>query len=114
MYDANERYVNAHMKEFYEFVNSYCKMMKLENIKYVEHDPVLRKEKNSCSAMDVAMLSLECLKIPLFRDIMQKKTMTVNIKYINDSGVVETHQRNLTNKTIENRFISYFNVCRNW
>ena len=32
--------------------------MHLENIKYIESDPILRKEENFCSAADVAKLSI--------------------------------------------------------
>lgn len=62
------------MKQFYDLVNSYCKLLKLENIRYVESEPEFRKEKNKCSASDVAILSIECLKIPLFMEILKKVT----------------------------------------
>ncbi len=33
----------VHLAEFYELVNNYCQTMKMENIKYVEPDPMKKR-----------------------------------------------------------------------
>ena len=46
------------LKIFYELVNSYCKLLKLDNIRYIECDPEFRKERNKGSASDIAIISI--------------------------------------------------------
>lgn len=38
----------------------------------------------------------------------------MEIKFINDGGVLDSRKEVLRNKTIQNPYIAYFNVCRNW
>lgn len=114
VFDANDKFIKEHLNHFYEFVNSYVKLFKLESIKYLESDPILRKEKNTCSAHDVALLSIECLKIPLFKQILKKISHESKIKYINSEGHLMERVEVIHNKAILNKFIAYSNVCRNW
>lgn len=74
--------------------------MHLENIKYVESDPTLRKEENFCCAADVAKLSIECMNIPLYVSILKKKEHTVEIKYVDNKGHLKTKQMLILNKCI--------------
>lgn len=82
----NDRPLKEHLKYFYELVNSYCKLMHLENIKYVESDPSMRKHHNFCSPSDLAKLAIECLNIPLYTDILRKREHSVKIKYVDEKG----------------------------
>ena len=86
VFDNKDKHMRTHLREFYGLVNSYCKLLKLENIRYVESDPVLKREKNKGSAADVAVLSVECLKIPFFMSILNKLSHQVSIKFINGEG----------------------------
>lgn len=36
VFDANDKSLKQHLKLFYELVNSYCKLLKLDNIRYVD------------------------------------------------------------------------------
>jgi len=83
---VNDRPLKEHLKYFYELVNSYCKLMHLENIKYVESDPSMRKHHNFCSPSDLAKLAIECLNIPLYTDILRKREHSVKIKYVDEKG----------------------------
>jgi hypothetical protein len=50
--------MKEHLKNFYELVNSYCQLLKLENIRYIEADPELRRDKNRGSAADIGVISI--------------------------------------------------------
>ena len=43
MYDTKDKFMKEHLKNFYELVNSYCQLLKLENIRYIEADPEARR-----------------------------------------------------------------------
>lgn len=47
-------------------------------------------------------------------EILKKVQHQTTISYINDNGHLENKKITVKNKTIQNPFISYFNVCRNW
>ena len=100
VYDVNEKTLKDHLKYFYELVNSYCKLMHLENIKYIESDPSLRKHENFCSAADVAKLPIECLNIPLYFSILNKKDHSVEIKYVDSKGHLTSKFMLVLNKFI--------------
>lgn len=80
----------------------------------MEFHPRNKNERNKCSAFDVASLSTECLKIPLFEKMIKLKEVEVTIKYINEDGVMADRNEILVNKTISNKFLSYVNIGRNW
>lgn len=114
MFDANDKNMKQHLKQFYDLVSSYCKLLKLDNISYVESEPSAKKQKNKCSASDVAVLSIECLKIPLFMDVLKKLDHTVKVKFIDSEGKLVNREILIRNKAVLNKFIPYFSVCRNW
>lgn len=35
VFDANDKHMKQHLKQFYDLVNSYAKLLKLDNIRYV-------------------------------------------------------------------------------
>lgn len=43
VFDANDKQMKQHLKQFYDLVNSYCKLLKLDNIRYLEAEPTARK-----------------------------------------------------------------------
>jgi D-alanyl-D-alanine carboxypeptidase len=114
VFDANDRSMKQQLKHFYEMVNSYCKLLKLDNIHYVESEPLARREKNKCSACDVAVLSIECLKIPLFSEMLRKLHHTATVKFIDGDGKLAQRELIIHSRAILNKFIPYFSVCRNW
>lgn len=106
--------MKEHLKNFYELVNSYCQLLKLENIRYIEADPELKKERNKGSAADIGVISIECLKIPLFMSILKTVEHTVQVKFINLEGNLVLREVNIQSRSVTNKFIPYSNVCRNW
>ena len=114
VFDANDKHIKQHLKQFYELVNSYTKLLKLDNIKYLEAEPHSRRQKNKCSASDIAILSIQCLKIPLFNQIMRKLHHTVKVKYIDSEAKLTNSDVTIHNQAILNKYIPYFSVCRNW
>lgn len=45
---------------------------------------------------------------------MKAHEALITVKYVDDLGNISYSDLCLKSKTIENPFISYYNVCRNW
>lgn len=114
MYDTKDKNMKDNLKTFYQLVNSYCQLLKLDNIRYIESDPQLRQERNKGSASDIAIISIECLKIPLFMAIMKKIEHSVMVKFINSQGNLISRSFLILGRSILSKYIPYSNVCRNW
>lgn len=54
------------------------------------------------------------MKIPLFNEILKLPSKEVKIKSLDSNGNQYTKTMTLRNKTVDNPFFPYFNVCRNW
>ena len=54
-------------------------------------------QKNISTAVDIAKLTSQCYKIPLFSKILITKNYFIKLKYVDDFGEVMEEQQNITN-----------------
>jgi hypothetical protein len=68
---------------------------------------------NTTCADDIAKLSLQCIKIPLFNKTNQTKSYDVHVKRINDEGELEKRKFTVSNLAEYTKFLPFKFICKN-
>ena len=85
-FDVQNQDKQANMQIFLQLMNTYANQLGLSTSSFVNVQGMC---KNKSSARDIAVITSECYKIPLFSKIVMTKNYTAKIKYISDHGEVK-------------------------
>lgn len=100
VFDVNDSKMKEHLQLFNDLVNRYSKLLHLEGVVYLQNDLASRTLKSTCCASDVAVLSIECLKIPHFMSIVTSKERSYSVRFVDQHGELQTRSGVVINKTI--------------
>lgn len=112
VYDIKTRDEKVHLETFSLFMNSTAKILSL---KLTRIHSLLSAEshQNTTCADDIARLSMQCAKIPLFGRINDLKSYEVQVRCVNEEGELERRQFRVENNIEDTRFLPFRFICKN-